>query len=101
MSRPEYRLELASEAEGDFEDILLYTLLTWGKQQMHDYSELLDHALETIQANPNIGRTHSLVAPPYKCLQAGQHLIFYRLEGSTVFVVRILHSRMDPTSRLG
>jgi len=30
MQHPEYQLELAAEAEHDFEDILLYTLLTWG-----------------------------------------------------------------------
>ncbi|SOE91916.1 toxin ParE1/3/4 [Burkholderia sp. D7] len=93
MQHPEYQLELAAEAEHDFEDILFYTLLTWGQRQMQDYSELLDHALATIQANPNIGRTHSHVA--YQCFEAGQHLIFYRVKETTVFVVRILHSRMD------
>jgi len=41
MSRAEYQLELAAAAEQDFEDILLYTLLTWGQRQMDDYSELL------------------------------------------------------------
>jgi toxin ParE1/3/4 len=100
MSRPDYQIEVAAEAESDFEDILLYTLLTWGEGQMDVYSELLDHALATIQANPNIGHPHPLVSAPYKCFQAGQHLIFYRLQDITVYVVRILHSRMDPSSRI-
>jgi toxin ParE1/3/4 len=64
-----------------------------GERQMHDYSELLDRALATVQANPYIGRAHSDVA--YQCFEGGQHLIFYRIEETTVFVVRILHSRMD------
>jgi toxin ParE1/3/4 len=93
MPLPEYRLELAAQAEHDIEDILVYTLVTWGERQMHDYSDLLDNCLATIQANPNIGHTHDLDS--YKCLQAGSHLIFYRIEKTTVFVVRVLHCRMD------
>ncbi|WP_225034480.1 type II toxin-antitoxin system RelE/ParE family toxin [Paraburkholderia sp. XV] len=100
MSRPEYRLELAAAAQEDLEDILLHTLLTWGERQMHAYGDLLDHALGTIKANPNIGHVHPVASDSYKCFQAGAHLIFYRLQDVTVFVVRILHSRMDPASRL-
>jgi len=100
MSHPEYRLELADEAQGDFEDILLHTLITWGERQMDAYSDLLDHALNTIRANPHIGHAHPVVGDRYRCFQAGQHLVFYRLQDVTVFVVRILHSRMDPASRL-
>ncbi|RKT10356.1 toxin ParE1/3/4 [Paraburkholderia sp. RAU2J] len=100
MSHPEYRLELAAEAQDDFEDILLHTLLTWGERQMQAYGDLLDRSLSTIRTNPNIGHVHPFVRDPYKCFQAGQHLIFYRVQDVTVFVVRILHSRMDPASRL-
>ncbi|WP_193727933.1 hypothetical protein [Paraburkholderia franconis] len=32
--------------------------------------------------------------------QAGRHPTFYRLQDVTIFVVRILHGRMDPASRL-
>jgi toxin ParE1/3/4 len=46
-----------------------------------------------IRANPHIGRTHPDVA--YQCFEAGKHLIFYRIQETTVFVVRILHSKRD------
>ena len=85
MSRPDYELEFAAEAKSDLEDIALYTLATWGEQQMNVYSEVLGDAFDTIKSNPNIGHTHQL-APAYKCFQAGRHLIFYRLHQTTVYV---------------
>jgi len=93
MSLPKYRLELTDAARLDFDDILLYTLLRWGEQQMNDYSDLIDRAFASIEANPNVAATHAVV--DYKCFRAGEHLIFYRVHQMTVFVVRILHSRMD------
>ncbi|MFL9935415.1 type II toxin-antitoxin system RelE/ParE family toxin [Paraburkholderia sp. RL18-103-BIB-C] len=93
MSLHNFRVELSDEAKADTEDILLYTLLTWGLQQMQNYSDMLDRTLATIQENPHIGRPHVIEA--YRCFPAGEHLILYRVENKTVFVVRILHSRMD------
>ena len=44
----------------------------------------------------NIGRTkHKLLV-----YAAGKHLIYYRIEAATVYVVRILHERMDAAHHL-
>lgn len=98
MTHPEYQLDIAEEALQDIEEIGLYTLLTWGPCQMDEYNDLIDRSLSTIQANPNVGRIHSSV--PYQCFPAGEHLIFYRVAAPTIYVVRILHSRMDLPKRL-
>jgi toxin ParE1/3/4 len=57
---------------------------------MQAYGDLPDRSLSTIRTNPNIGHVHPVVRDPHKCFQAGRHLIFYRLQDVTVFVVRIL-----------
>ena len=61
-----------------------------------EYKSKIDAALSAIAQNPNIGRTkHKLLV-----YSAGKHLIYYRIEGTTVYVVRILHERMDAAHHL-
>jgi toxin ParE1/3/4 len=44
---------------------------------------------------PHSGQHCDEVRPGYLKRQAGSHVLFYRLDGQTVDVVRILHQRMD------
>ena len=56
MSYPEYKLSLSKKAQEDLEDILLYTLQAWGKEQMYAYrDDVLNIALEELQKQPHIG----------------------------------------------
>jgi toxin ParE1/3/4 len=93
MSSPKRRLELSLQAREDFRDILSYTLTTWGESQLAKYRASIDDALHVILRNPSVGRPS--VKPTLKVLAVGQHRIFYRTIGDTVYVVRILHERMD------
>lgn len=98
MSAPELRLELSEPAQRDFRDILSYTLQTWGEEQLAEYARKLDGALRAIAENPQLGRPkHGMMVYP-----VGRHLIFYQVEEAapTVYVVRILHERMDASRHL-
>ena len=96
MSAPKFRLELTKPARLDFRDILSYTSQMWGERQLVEYKSKIDAALSAIAQNPNIGHTqHKLLVYP-----AGKHLIYYRIEAATVYVVRILHERMDAARHL-
>ncbi len=97
MSVPKFRLELSDPAQQDFRDILSFTLQTWGEPQLAEYKHKLDSALRTIAENPHAGRTkHGMMVYP-----VGQHVVFYQIEeAKTVYVVRILHQRMDALRHL-
>jgi len=95
MSFPEYKLELSKEADNDFESILIYTFNSWGKQQLLSYRTELKNALHFIRSNPLLGQRHPELPDGYRYWRGGSHIIVYRLEKDIVFVLRILHGRMN------
>jgi toxin ParE1/3/4 len=95
MSFPEHPLVLSHQAQADYEDILGVTLRTWGEQQYDRYAALLDDALLALQDNPSLGHRSRQLPARYRLLHAGRHLIVYRFTEGTVYVIRILHDRMD------
>ena len=95
MSSPEIRLKLSPKARKDFSSILRYTNEKWGTSQLLIYRGLVDKALETIRANPDIGHRHDDLPPTHRIYLVGSHVIVYRLKGDVIGVSRILHQRMS------
>lgn len=98
MSSPKRRIELSQRAKEDIRDILSYTLTTWGESQLEKYRARIDDALQVILRNPYAGRPS--VKPTLKVLAVEHYRIFYRTVGGTIYVVRILHERMDTSRHL-
>jgi len=98
MSSPKRRIELSQQAKEDFRDILSYTLATWGESQLAKYRASINDALHVILRNPSAGRPS--VKPTIKVLAVEHHRIFYRTIDDTIYVVRILHERMDTCRHL-
>ncbi len=98
MSVRNFRLELSESARQDFRDILSFTLQTWGERQLVEYRQKLDSALQVIAENPQAGSArHGMMVYP-----VGRHVVFYQVDDNarTVYVVRILHGRMDALRHL-
>ena len=95
MSSPNYPLVVSDQAQADYEDILSVTLRTWGEQQYDRYAALLNAALLALQDNPSLGHRSRHLPARYRSLHVGRHLIIYRFTEGIVYVVRILHDRMD------
>ena len=91
----DYELIITDPALDDIEAIANFTTLQWGEQQAVVYRGVLSAALTALHANPKQGRTRYGVSPAYKGWTAGKHVIFYRFEQSTIYVVRVLHDSMD------
>lgn len=98
MSCPEFHLVFAALAQRDIDDILAYTIENWGIAQLEKYKCVLDIAFRRLEQNPNIGRIS--LPPDFRSFQAGGHVIFYRIDETSIHIVRILHSRMDFTRHL-
>ena len=98
MSSPKRTIELSQRAKEDFRDILSYTLTTWGESQLAKYRTAINDALHVILHNPSAGRPS--VKPNLRVLAVEHHRIFYRTSNDTLYVVRILHERMDTSRHL-
>lgn len=89
-------LNFTPRARADLDKIWDYTADTWGIAQAERYIlEIRDTCLALARAEMT-GRDASDILPGYRKMQAGRHVVFYRLpDDDTLDVVRILHGRMD------
>jgi toxin ParE1/3/4 len=86
---------LSPEAQSDVADILLYTLQRWGEEQLDRYAAALDHSLQLIADNPELGRARPELFTGCRSLRVREHIVYYALRDATVVVFRVLHGRMD------
>ena len=93
-------LILAPEAQDDIEQILLYTLLTWGEAQQDAYATALERGLSLIGDNPEIGRSRSELYPGCRSYRVRQHIVYYAVSGEAINISRVLHVRMDAKRHL-
>jgi toxin ParE1/3/4 len=99
MSARRWQVRLSPDAERDYDDILLDSLLTWGESQMLRYQAAPDHALAEIEDYPEIGSMRNEYLPGCRIRPVERHVLFYRI-GDDVEVIRILHERADPARHL-
>lgn len=84
-------------ARQDFDDALLYSLITWGRDRASRYEGMLDRAVIQISEYPDIGKARPEIMPGCRSHRAGQHSVYYTISDDTVIVHRILHGRRDVT----
>ncbi len=84
-------MRFSRRAKADIRGIWDYTVDNWGQGQAEVYLGLIDAALESIAGEPKLGRPLAGLRRSYRKHLVGSHVVFYRLKGRTVFVVRILH----------
>jgi toxin ParE1/3/4 len=89
------RYVLSPGAQSDLDDIWTYTEDKWGIDQAELYIRQLRQHIETVAAQPAIGRACFEVRAGYHKYRAGSHLLFYRLTSQGIDIIRILHKRMD------
>ena len=89
------RVILSPRAKLDLSEIWDCTLLQWGVGQAEKYVRELwstmGHAASDITHSVDIGD----VRRGYRKSRSGSHVIFFKVTGDGIDVVRILHQRMD------
>ena len=98
MSVPRVRLALSSDAQDDLESIYLYGYQVWDAAAAERYFSRIADALDLLARFPHLGRRRDDLATDLYALSVAQHAILYRFGGDVVFVLRILHERVDPGS---
>ncbi len=91
MSAHKYKLKITTPARQDFRDIISYTLRTWGQAQASEYGQKIDKTFRSIELNPHLGHNR------HGCFVfgVGQHKIYCKIKDYEIWVLRILHERMD------
>ena len=94
MNKNKYRI--SQQAIDDLENIWVYTLNKWSKEQADRYYDLIIGEIEFIADNFMSGKSAEQTRKNYRVTKIKSHLIFYRkIEDDIVEIVRILHQRMD------
>jgi toxin ParE1/3/4 len=100
MSFRKRHLILLPEAQQDIRDILLYTSRHWGQQQVRVYRSKLDNAVRGLIRYPYRGRPRDDVSIGLRGREVESHVVFYRITDETIYVLRILHQKMDATTHI-
>ena len=89
-----HRLSVAAAA--DIEAIARHSAEHWGLARAEAYLLALHEAMERLALFPLAGRDVSELRAGYRRFEHEGHAIFFRVETDCVFVVRVLHARMEP-----
>lgn len=81
-------------AEADLREIWRYTSRNWSPEQADTYYNKLVDGIEAVAADGELGRP-SFRSNVFRHV-VGSHVIYFRRRGSMVYIIRVLHSRMDP-----
>lgn len=83
-------------AQFDLKEIYKYGSRRWGPDQAEQYDRDLRSSATTVSLFPNLGRSYSTKnGQDFRRYNSGRHVIFYRDEDDGIFIIRLLHDRMD------
>ncbi len=88
---------ISQKAIADLDSIWNYTVQTWSEEQANKYyNDIRDAIIGLSKLSGYLGKSFEDIKPGLMGYHVGHHIVFYnkRKDGS-VWVVRILHERMD------
>ena len=97
MSRPEFSVKLVRVAEDDLREIVLYVAAD-RPSASEELANKLEKNIGLLSKHPHLGRVpkeEELARLGYRYLVIENYLVFYKIEGRTVYVHRILHGARD------
>jgi plasmid stabilization system protein ParE len=102
MSADKYQIRLLTIAEEDFTEIISF-ISAENPIEADVIANKIEKNLELLSENPNLGRIpreEEIRNLGYKYLIVQNYLIFYTIEGKTIYVHRILHGARNYKSLL-
>jgi toxin ParE1/3/4 len=100
MSSRRRTLVLTGPAQRNLRSILAHSETTWGSSQADEYESVIARAFEMLVEHPELGKSAGEGRPGWRILVVQRHCIVYRYSDTTVWILRILHKRMDVSARL-
>ena len=93
-------LVISPAAGEDLRQIFRYGVANWGLLRATAYLEHIKEQLWSLIEHPLIGLQRNEILPGLRSLILDHHVVFYRLHGDQLQIVRVLHSRQDPQPHL-
>ena len=90
---------LSRRAASDLEAIAEYTIERFGVDQARRYRDSLRSCFEQLSENPRMGRRAEQLSPGLRRFEHRSHIVFHTHRNGEMFVVCILHARMDVPRR--
>jgi toxin ParE1/3/4 len=88
-------LDFTPAAVSDLRSIRDYTIEKWGPEQEQIYLDSLWSKFQEILGAPEKCRARNDLFPGCQIAAQGRHVILFRIQGTTLQIVRILHCSMD------
>ena len=86
------RYRITGQAAADLEQIGRFTQQRWGQRARIEYLERIETALQTLAANPSIGRLREELGERVSTFPVARHLIVYRRDAENrILIIRFLH----------
>ncbi|MGX0875437.1 toxin ParE1/3/4 [Roseovarius sp. MBR-154] len=86
---------LTRTAVADLDDIWDHSKVTWGEQRAESNVTEIFACFSRAAAAPETGRDRSVFVPGARSLPVGRHLVFYRMVGPDVVILRVVHERRN------
>jgi toxin ParE1/3/4 len=88
------KIVFSAQADSDLLHILSY-LAERNRSAAIALANLFNSKLESLAHFPFIGRDRSIFSPGLRSILAERHVIFYRVDGDSILIVRVLDGRRD------
>ena len=96
-----HHFTLTKDAKRDLKDIGRCSQNHWGRDQRNRYLAMFENTFQQLASNPLKGKDCSDLRYGYRRFNVGSHVVFYhQVSSDAIEIVRVLHGRMDPTTRL-
>jgi len=91
---------LSNKADADLDEIYVYSYRTFGEAKADAYFLSLRDCLQTLADNPHMGHIADHLHAELHCRRHARHMVYYLIEDTGIFVVRVLHDAMDAPRHL-
>ncbi|MFH1803757.1 MAG: type II toxin-antitoxin system RelE/ParE family toxin [Pseudomonadota bacterium] len=91
---------LSNRADADLDGIYVYSCKFFGAAQGETYFLSLRDSLQNLADNPRIGCAVDSLHIGLFCHPHAEHAIYYLIEDTGIFVIRILHKAMDASRHM-
>lgn len=89
------KYRLTPSAKSDLIEIWNYSVDTWGEKKAEKYLQDIEDKVNQLAGNPRLGKHRPEIVPGYYSFPVRKHIIYYLISDSHIYIIGILHGRMD------
>ncbi len=92
------QIVFAPAALRDWETAALAAIAARGSVQAAEYIDMLDYICRWIEESPEMGQARDDIRQDLCVSPVSQHAVYYLFTADEIRIIRILHSRLEPSA---